>query len=138
MFSTVFLFLFACSLESNEEKAARLTAERTDLIDQLYSEYGGGSWANAAKDAVQEAQKEIPKEDPEIKKSTNDFLSTIKNTFSEADREAFVTHCETIGRGEHASILTDKAKAYFAQQTVKDKCRKAHSLQLEINQLASP
>ena len=114
MFSTLLCFLFACSLESNEEKAARLRAERTDLMDQLYADYGGGRWSNAAKDVVTEAQKELPKKDPEAGKSASDFLSTIKNTVSEADREAFVTHCETIGRGEHAS--KEKAVAVHCQR----------------------
>ena len=137
MLSLLLSSMLACSLETPEEKKARLKTERTEILDSLYTEYGGGTFSNATAKVVDEAKKEVKTEDAEAKKTTNAILSTISNTFSEADREGFVAHCKTIGQGDHATILTDKAKQYFAQQTVKEKCRKVHSLELEIKKLES-
>ena len=65
------------------------------------------------------------------------MISILSNTVSEVDREAFVAHCLTIGRGEHASILTDKAKKYFAKQDVKARCRTVHSIDVQLKELSS-
>ena len=129
------LFIVACDtitsqLKSPEEQLIDLRFEQKQSLEQLYTNYGGGSLNNLLKDNVSAAQNDS---DPKV----NSFLNNIKTTIQSTDKEVFSEHCLQIGQGHSVSFVTDKAKLFFEEQTTVSTCKEAALRQIRIQQLES-
>ena len=129
LFGLVFFgALMACStvekaLESPEEKMIRLKIERAQILDALYSEYGGGELSNMAGKAATDLEKEA---------GSNAFVDLIAGAVGESDRAMFDANCDLIGAGERPAAFSSKAKTFFSQDNVKSRCIEAGRLGREI------
>ena len=88
------------------ESAQKLCRARGDTLDSLYTAYGGSELAKG--DGV------------------------IGNALGGADRTSFVSKCVDIGKGGHPTILTDKAKTFFADPKTVKACQKVVDLETKV------
>jgi len=109
-----------------EDRMVALKVERTEILDTLYSEYGGGDIANATTAAV----KEVEGQD-----GSNPLVDMVVGAVSEGDRELFDANCELMGAGERSTAFTTKARDFFAQDSVKKRCLKVGKLLRQIQTL---
>lgn len=135
MLSLFFLCFFACDVidsftKSPAERLIDLRTKRTETMDALYTTYGGGTLTNEVKKETDEAI------DKNTEKSGNKFLKALKNTVSEVDRSMFEKHCLTLGSGNHAEIITEKAKDFFEKPENLKTCKEIAVLDIKISELA--
>ena len=109
-----------------EDRMVALKVERTEVMDTLYAEYGGGDIANATTAVA----KEVEGQD-----GSNPLVDMVVGAVSEGDRELFEANCELMGAGERSTAFTTKARDFFAQDTVKKRCLKVGKLSRQIQAL---
>lgn len=119
--------VMAC--KSDAERLMEYQRESRDILDTLYTQYGGGDLAH-----------EIKNELGKSKNGTGDELErkltdVVGNLALEMDRDAFELQCKEVGRGERPAILNDKAKAFFARAEVGERCSRVSTLQVKIAEL---
>ena len=117
--------------ESPEEKLVRLKIERVEILDTLYTEYGGGELSNMAGKAASDLEAEA---------GSNAFVDLLAGAVGESDRAMFDANCDLIGAGERPAAFSSKAKGFFQTESVKTRCiqsgrlgREIISLQAELN-----
>lgn len=124
------LLLAGCKVNSQDRLHQNLVearADRTALLDGLYGEYGGGTLAKsiegeaASGDSGGEGEAGV--------------MDMFKGIVSEGDRAAFEGQVEVVGNGERLVAFSKKAKAFFAREDVKKKCRKSVELSQTIGRL---
>lgn len=110
--------------------------ERRALLDTLYAEYGGGALAKELQTGAQQEQQKLAQQPAqEGKDAAREFLKTVGNAVGEVDRVAFEEQCDTLGGGSRPVILNDKAKAFFGNKGVEERCAKVAKLSLAIRTL---
>lgn len=110
--------------KSAAEKLVDLRAERISQEDALYQSYGGSVLANAVNTAAREGGA-----------PANPLGDLIGNAAKDADRTAFLVDCLQVGTGERPTLLSDKARTYFATPEAKDGCKRLAKLNAEIASL---
>ncbi|MBM4378875.1 MAG: hypothetical protein FJ086_06170 [Deltaproteobacteria bacterium] len=115
------------TLTACKSAAEKLVEKRTELRaqeDALYRAYGGGDIANAVNGlARKDDAPSIP------------FGDLIGNAARDADRTAFIEDCVRVGNGDRPTLLSDKARTYFATPEGTDGCRKLATLNAEMAEL---
>lgn len=122
------IFLFGCAseLERVEKQLINSRAERTQLVDALYADYGGGSLAVGVNNELQKA---------ELEAGTGGVAGMLKGMVSEGDRTIFEGQIRHVGSGERLVAVSGKAKAFFAREDVKQECTKLVLLDARIESL---
>ena len=134
MLNLFFFCFFACDIidsftKSPAERLINVRAQRTQIMDTLYTSYGGGTLTNDVKDKINSAI------DKKARKKKHKLAKAFKNTVSEVDRTRFEKHCLTIGNGNHAEILENKAKDFFENPQNINLCKRVAVLDLKISEL---
>ena len=88
------------------EQARALCRDRRETLDELYASYGGSELAKG--DGV------------------------IGNALGGADRKSFESRCVDIGKGGHPTLLTEKAKTFFADSKTVKACQKVVDLETKV------
>ena len=109
-------------LEGPEQRVERLEKElvdtrsqRTDAMDALFAESGGGEIADEVNQAADAEKPESP--------DGKAMLQLFKNAVSEMDRSAFEAQVEIVGGGERPVLVSTKAQEFFARPDVKARCK---------------
>jgi hypothetical protein len=97
MLLTLLLLLPGCD---PAHAAREICRNRRSALDELYATYGGSDLTKAAGGGV------------------------LGNAIGEADRQNFEQRCIELGQGGHPTLLTDKAKAFFATPETVKTCQK--------------
>lgn len=121
--------LVSCGLPSEESlqrEIRDLRRQRTDLIDAMYEEYGGGSLVPETDD---------PTTDSAAPRVVLEVLDAVRGAVTEGDRALFEVHLRTVGEGERPKALTSKARDYFADSRVKKRARRIVDLKDKIDSL---
>ena len=99
-------------------------ARRDAIIDELYDQFGGGNVSKGL-------QTNIDKTKPGVGK---DVKEDVGGVVTKVDRSAFAAQCTTIGKGEEPVWSgSDRAKEFFAQSDVREKCAEVAHLTQMIN-----
>jgi hypothetical protein len=126
------LLIGACSGSKADELIDARRARR-DMLDALYSQYGGGALAKELQTGAQsEEQKLAQQPAQEGKDAARELLKTVGNAVGEVDRVAFEEQCNTLGGGGRPVILNDKAKAFFAGDEAGERCKTVAKLSMKI------
>ncbi len=122
---------------SVEKELADKRFAQLERLDALYAAYGQGELAAAVhKKALQSAEKSAAEEKTQADKDvTRELMTALSSAALEMDRSAFDEHCIDLGRGQRPSILSPKARAFFADKATLDKCRDIAQVQFEIEAL---
>ncbi|HEY4220800.1 MAG TPA: hypothetical protein VGO62_05640, partial [Myxococcota bacterium] len=109
--------------------AADPRAQKDAIVDALYARYGGSDLAqNTRGEAATGASgSDVEHNPPDIedraKAVGQDVREGVASSVARADRAAFEQRCMTVGRGDEPIWAgDDRARNFFAQSDVKDKC----------------
>lgn len=130
--SGVFLILVAlltCScaggVDAKRNRMRELRSERTDLVDDLYREYGGSRFLGG-KTQVTDRTSGSP-----LSRAHDVLLGAAQ----EADRLVFETYVQAVGEGNRAPAFSTEAREFFSRQDVKNKARRFVRIGDEIRRL---
>ena len=137
------LLLGGCK-ENQEDSIQRqlldARTERTELLNDLYEDYGGGFLAGIIK-GIRPSEESIVDWDrwlgpPPWRPSEESIGDMLKRLVTETDRGAFEVDVDIVGNGERVTFFFNEvAKRFFARNDVKDKCRKVVELSQRISRL---
>jgi len=124
--------------EHLHERLLDLRAERTELLDALYDEYGGSDVARAIDEGLgqEEGGPEAPAEGEPgrgAEEGGEGVLEMMRGLVRESDRSVFEEHCRVAGRGDRVTALTQRARDFFARPEVRERCREVVELDFEID-----
>lgn len=109
--------------KSNSEKLVDLRTDLRTMLDELYSAYGGSSFATRADGEAQEPER------PDLARAAAARL------VGEMDRSWFERFCLARGRGERPFSLSGKLDAFMKEAANEKSCRDAARLQARIAEL---
>ena len=137
-FSLIALCLAAAGCEDKavtlQKELASFRFEQQEMLDGLYAKYGSGELADAVKEKTVVAgdKKANEADNAEDKKVAKEFFQAISNAALEMDRSAFDSHCIDLGKGERPTILSPRARLYFALSDVKKACHDVAQVEFSI------
>jgi hypothetical protein len=88
------------------EKAHDMCRDRRELLDGLYTTYGGAEGAKGG--------------------------GLFGNAIGGADRANFEAKCRELGAGGHPTLLTDKARTFFGEAATAKTCAKVVDLETKV------
>ena len=106
-----------------------LRQERTDLLDELFSDYGGHSVAQSINEALEAPAEGSEEADP------GTMAEIAKGLVREGDRALFEARVRSAGSGERIIAISTKAREFFDSSKVKRECRSIVELEHRIEQL---
>lgn len=121
-----------CCSQSREQRLAEARADLLRLTDSLYQEYGGSEIARGIEGKLTE-----PGGKPTSPSIGDQLSEIVRNSAQEMDRSFFEEACDTLGRGQHPALFTDKARAFFEREETLEACRRIVALKDEIARLES-
>ena len=142
--AALLLALTACSsAERIEEDLYELRSTRTQMLDGLYSDYGGSAAVEVSRQARTEGTEAIDqtvdrasREGVVIPESGADaariILEAASGSIGQTDRDLFEGHCMTLGRGERPHTITDRSTEFFSQDAVRTECHEVYRLSQQI------
>lgn len=121
---------------SKEDQLIDARRDQRALLDKLYAEYGGGALAAEVRAQAQKGEKEVAQQPTQDgAQAALELLKTVGNAAGEMDKVAFETQCHSLGAGGRPLIFNDKAKAFFAQRSVEERCLQVAKLAASIEAL---
>ena len=102
-------------------------SERNGLIEALYREYGGSELAGSLKESIRSSGDDGSAENP--------YAEIFEGLVTEGDLAAFESQLRTVGRGERIAAVSAKARAFFAQPGVEERCRAVIDLDRTVERL---
>lgn len=128
-FLLILIMVTACdSAQSRAKRIVSLRAERKQMLEKLYQEYGGSELSQSIKSGIQN-EKESESD------SGNQIVQGLANIAQGADRTIFEQNIRTIGSGENLITITDKAKQFYSRSAVMNKAKKVREIDIELEQL---
>ena len=122
------LQILAVSCDSAKSRAKKIIAlrnERNELIDKLYTEYGGSDLVNAVKEDLNKGQNTQPPEGKEV-------LSGLGSIARNVDRDFFEDTLRAIGQGEKGVFFSERARDFFSRPDVRKKAQKLNEIEIEL------
>lgn len=116
--------------KSRAKMIVSLRAERKQMTDKLYQEYGGSDLSKSINANLQSGQGAGGT-------SENQVAQGLANLTQGVDRSMFEQTLRTVGRGDEQILVTEKAKQFFSSQNVIKRARKICEIELELEGLES-
>jgi len=125
---------------SAQNKLIDIKIERNQLINELYTEYGGslqvrGTELRASEMLVDAVKSELVKTPGEVTLASG--LADLAGSFLKVTEECqFRIDCRAIGRGDNVTFFTSAGRSFFAQKPVVDRCRMFAEMEAQIEHLS--
>ena len=146
MFRSVILVVFsllmlaACgeSVESLQEDIVDKKQEQNEILEDLWGEYGGSDINHSLSASADEQLEQVTDgRNGSGADLMQDLAELAKGSLEEADRINFEARCMILGSGERPPQLTEKARTFFSQSSVVERCGDVARLEREVNGLQS-